>query len=87
MLQERSKKNGERIVAIFMDAPKDVCHERMLKDRNTEAATKRTAQYDTFLPGKDKSDYIIDATKPQNEVVMELYNILQTEIMSQTYPY
>lgn len=87
MLEKRSKEHGERIVSIFFDAAKDVCHERMVNSRNEEAANDRTKKYESFLSGKDNADYVIDASRPLEEVTMALYEILQSEMMTHSYPY
>ena len=84
MLTKRSKETGERIVSIFFEADKDICHTRMAKERGEDAAKSRTAQYETFLGAKKKAEYIIDSTLPLSETVKELYEIFQTEIMSQS---
>lgn len=80
MLTKRSQKTGERIVSIFFEADKEICHKRMAEERGEKAAQGRTKEYEKFMLAKQRCEYVINTNHGVLEKsVEELYEILLKE--------
>ena len=63
-----------RVVTIFLRAGRDICFHRIDIDRDREQALKRV-EHDAKMFACVKTDYVIDAELPINEVVKHIKTI------------
>lgn len=77
---KKIKEINNDIITIFFDISLDNSFSRMkdLRNDDKKEIEKRMKEYEYFTKCKNQCDFIVDANKPINEVLLEVLNILST---------